>query len=89
MKKVTIDFEITDDYDIQECLQALSYKKCFRVFDQITQQVFRPARKHGYHNYKIQQLLEKCGDAGYELVGLLEETYLDILREEEIMDLLD
>lgn len=88
MKTVTINFEIDNDFDVQECLQALSHQKAFTALDEVTQQIFRPARKHGYSDRKIQELLEKCGDDGYELVSKLEELYRDILEENEISNLL-
>lgn len=45
------------------------------------QEVFRPARKHGYSDPTIAALLEKCGDFGTELVSALEQKFYEILRE--------
>lgn len=66
---------------------------------EIAQQVFRPARKHGYSDGRIQELLEKAdtlrvpnenGEAGYEpevgteLVSQLEKLFYSILEEYNI-----
>lgn len=43
--------------------------------------IFRPARKHGYTDQKIQALIDKIGDDAYELVGLLEDKFYWIVQE--------
>lgn len=60
----------------------------------ISQEIFRPARKHGYSDLKLAALLENTkilkdedGDeyaSGYEIIGLLEEKFWEILREYDI-----
>ncbi len=50
--------------------------------------VFRPARKHGYADSRIQSLLTTLGEPGEELVSLLEDLYCKILRDYDIGDLL-
>jgi hypothetical protein len=60
----------------------------------ISQEIFRPARKHGYDNSKIQRLLEKADEtkvispdgeeeygAGTELVSELESMFYRVLEE--------
>jgi len=65
---------------------------------EISQQVFRPARKHGYADSKIQELLDKADTltlssvdddeqevfVGTELVSLLEKKFYEILEEYNI-----
>jgi hypothetical protein len=48
----------------------------------VAQEVFRPARKHGYSDTKIQKELEDK-DA-FELVGLLEAKFYEILSQHNI-----
>lgn len=60
----------------------------------IQQEIFRPARKHGYSDPRLNKLLEstkivtdKDGDSyamGYEIVGLLEEKFHQILEQHGI-----
>lgn len=63
----------------------------------IAQQVFRPARKHGYANLDIQKLLDKTDEvkvsvdgseeiygAGTEIVSQLEKMFYEILEEYNI-----
>jgi len=50
----------------------------------IAQEIFRPARKHGYPDAEIQDLLTKCGGAGEDLIGKLEDKFYAILNEREV-----
>ena len=51
---------------------------------EIAQQVFRPARKHGYSQPNIQKLLDETDEAGYELVGELEQLFYQLLEDKQI-----
>lgn len=53
------------------------------ALSEIHNNVFRPARKHGYSDRKIQDLLDKTED-GEEIIGLLEEEFFRILNEYNI-----
>lgn len=46
--------------------------------------VFRPARKHGYGDTEIKELVEKIGPDAVTLVGLLEDKFYEILRDNEV-----
>lgn len=57
----------------------------------IGQEIFRPARKHGYNDHRIQQLLELIDDkmgqdnpGATELIGMLEQMFYDIINERNI-----
>jgi hypothetical protein len=79
--KAILEFNLPEDreeYDIM--LKGNDYLSC--LYD-ISMEVFRPARKHGYPDKRIQELLEKNEDA-YELIGLLEEKFADILTQHEV-----
>jgi len=79
MPTVTIKFtlpEERDEYEMANRAMAMAI-----AIEQIGNEVFRPARKHGYPEQELASLLEKCGDAGPELVSALEQKYYEILRE--------
>lgn len=53
----------------------------------IAQEVFRPARKHGYSDSVIQELVNRSDiqdDAGTELVSQLEKLFYEILEKYNI-----
>lgn len=58
---------------------------------EIAQEVFRPARKHGYPDVRIQSLIERLDtlagenqEGATELVSLLEQEFYRILSEKGI-----
>lgn len=51
------------------------------AIEAIGNELFRPARKHGYSDPKIVELMEKCGEHAEDLVGELERRYYEILEE--------
>lgn len=52
----------------------------------IQQELFRPARKHGYSQPKLNALLEsgEGRDGILEAIGILEDMFRDILNEHDI-----
>lgn len=82
MKEVILKFKIENSDDEAEVVQALRAEKAFNCLWQISQEIFRPARKHGYSDPKIQAALE--GSNGAHLVGLLEDRFYEILREHDL-----
>lgn len=81
--KATIEFNLDDLEDkikMKDALNAQSYKTT--LYD-IAREVFRPARKHGYADRKIQDIIEKNDDS-IELVGLLEELFYKVLDDNEV-----
>jgi hypothetical protein len=54
----------------------------FRAIERIRNEVFRPARKHGYSDEKITELIKKNPGAE-ELIGELESLFWSILQEED------
>lgn len=78
----TMRFEIPEeDSEFKNALEGGDMRSC--LWD-IAQEVFRPARKHGYHQPKIAELFSKNPEYAEELIGLLEEHFYDILRSRNI-----
>ena len=46
----------------------------------INQQIFRPARKHGYNCAKLNKLIEENEGAG-DIIELLEQKFFEIISE--------
>ena len=83
MKKISIEWtEDENGYfpqeDVDMHLQASAMR--LALWD-IAQNIFRPARKHGYSDPKLEALLT---DQSADLVGLLEEKFYEILAERGI-----
>ena len=80
--KVTITFD--DPEDAKVAMDGWKYK---HTIDDIWNEVFRPIRKHGYNNRKIEEILDglQCGEenVGYELIEHLIEIYFEVVREDE------
>lgn len=89
--KATIEFNLPEESEVFEsAIRATDYK--LALWD-ISQEIFRPARKHGYSDEKIQKLLQTIDECvstvmengqGTDLIGLLEERFYEILRERGI-----
>lgn len=82
MKKVTIEYQVENKDDEQAIKRAVSVDSVYCALWDIGQEVFRPARKHGYSDPLIAALFdeEKHGD----LVGALEKKFYEILSGHEI-----
>jgi hypothetical protein len=81
MSQVTISYTLPED--TEEMNLALSAGDMHLALWDIAQEVFRPARKHGYPQREIQEALDKCNE-GEELVHLLEKRFYEILEEHGI-----
>ncbi len=51
------------------------------AFDIIEQEVFRPARKHGYSDPRLRDL----SDRDIEVISILEDIYFDIKRDKGLI----
>lgn len=65
---------------------AMQASKLARLLDFVEQEIFRPARKHGYTDTKLQALLDTT-EQGVELIGKLEKLYYEFKRELDIHDI--
>lgn len=95
--KATLSFNLPEEQEeFQAAVDAGKYRAALW---EISQRVFRPARKHGYPVGPIQELLDKAdsctislklGDDDYEvgvgteLISQLEKLFYEILQEEGI-----
>ena len=101
MPKVTLTFQLPEEQSEYETTTKAG--KMASAMWEISNEVFRPARKHGYQNSEIQEtiqyldsLAEQAAAAeGKEyaerdatsLIRMLEVMYHDILREYEVSDM--
>lgn len=61
MSKVTLEFTLPEDREELEL--SLHGGDYHAALFEVSQRVFRPARKHGYSNARLQQLVEKLDEA--------------------------
>lgn len=82
--KATLIFDLPEDQ--MEHKRAVKSTDAFLALWEIANEVFRPARKHGYGNGKnserLNQLLQNEQVA--EAIGLLEEEFYEIVNEKEV-----
>lgn len=92
--KATLTFNLPEERDeFDTAVNADNYR--LALFE-ISQQVFRPARKHGYSDIRIQTLIDKLDTVkvpamdgytedevggGTELISALEKLFYEILQE--------
>lgn len=81
MKKAILEFDLQENEDAFR--RAISADAVYAALWEIGQEVFRPARKHGYFNDS--ELNELCeNEAVLKAIGLLESKFHEILRDHEI-----
>ena len=82
-----ITFETTDYEDEAKIRRMINADGAYRALHEIANEIFRPARKHGYPDQTISDLLNSAdvsNDAGTELIGALEEKFYELLRENKV-----
>lgn len=81
MPIVTLKFKLPEeDYEMKSALKGGDYRYALH---RIGNEIFRPARKHGYPNEKLQALMDS-NEVSYEIVDMLEKRFYEILGEEQI-----
>jgi hypothetical protein len=83
--KVTLEYDYNEEKE--DVLLALKANSLASALHEIGQNVFRPARKHGYPEQKIQDLFN-ANENAEELIGLLETKFHQILNEHDVAGLL-
>jgi len=85
------------EFDLDEPSDRLAHKRCVSATDayialhEIANKVFRPARKHGYDDKRLNELMETSREIidkdgcetrlGYEIISVLEDRFYKILEE--------
>jgi len=83
MSKVTIEFNLPEE---QEDLNlALKANDLACAIFEIRNQVFRPARKHGYGHEAIDAFIQKNPDA-VDLIYMLEQLFTQVLDEHNVLE---
>lgn len=76
MKKTFTVTTTIDDHDDEDFQYHLEGPKLANQLQDIANHVFRPARKHGYHNKRLNKLIEN--DEVCEAIAILEEMFYEI-----------
>jgi hypothetical protein len=85
MPNVRIGFKLPEEQ--HELDLALAAGKMASALHEITNEVFRPARKHGYQDESLQAMLN-AHPSGVEIVARLEDLFHTIIREHDLNDLI-
>ena len=72
--KINIILDLSKEEDAHEYELFKRMVNMDRLLTFVEQDIFRPARKHGYPDREIQDLL---GENGEELIGKLEKAYYE------------
>lgn len=75
--KATLEFDLNEESEEFEMCMKATKMSC--ALSDISNHIFRPARKHGYNDEKLVKLIEKNKDAEF-IIGLLEEKFIEILN---------
>ena len=79
--KAILEFDLNDPDDRRQHRMAVEASDMSIFMWEVEQQIFRPARKHGYPasaaGNRLNELLETNG-ATYEIIGLLEDMYFNL-----------
>lgn len=83
--KASLHFNLPEDNEAFETAVAANHLKA-AIWD-ISQRVFRPARKHGYPGTKMSKFLNADGELKEEIaeaIGELEELFYDVLDDHNL-----
>lgn len=80
MAKATLRFNLEDPEDRHEFERMNAAASMANALWTISQEVFRPARKHGYPDTELRELT----DHEVEVIGLLEKKFYEILNDNEV-----
>lgn len=99
LKRLLKEFADLDAEDRAEIVLMLKAGDLISCLSDIANDIFRPARKHGYPDKEIEEMIEKCGYSneeneferssyGCELISLLETKFFDICKQNDVIDLM-
>ena len=81
MMKAILEFNLDDQEDKVALDRALTADKAYSALSNIAQEIFRPARKHGYNDKELNRLLNLDPENNVELISLLEAKFYKILED--------
>jgi hypothetical protein len=81
--KANLQFTLPEEQD--EFNLAIKAGKLYSALFRIRQEIFRPARKHGYSDERLQKL-EADVIKSADLIGGLEDLFNEILLDEELSE---
>jgi len=83
-----VRFKIDNTDEKKSAIRMLKADDAYEALWEIAQEIFRPHRKHGYPDGKLQEIIENDyndEDEGVlEAISILEEKFYDILEENGI-----
>ena len=83
--KASLHFNLPEDQNEFEAAVAAGRMKAL-LWD-IAQEIFRPARKHGYPDISMKKFTDENGELAdnvAEAIGVLEEKFYEMVREYSI-----
>ena len=83
MSKGILEFDRQDPDSERSFQRAVNAENAYLALWEISQEIFRPARKHGYDNAELQELLNSDGKVEAS-ISILEDRFYEILRERKI-----
>lgn len=84
MRKLSILFtDLADPSEAAAARRAMKADAAFHVLWDTAQEIFRPARKHGYPDTELNKLLED-NEAVHVAIGMLEEKFYSLMAEQDI-----
>jgi len=90
IKSIVKELYPLDNYEKEDVIAMLKSGSMCALIAEVTNQIFRPARKHGYPDKEIEALIDACGEdkdgysIGCELIGKLERKYYELLKEYDL-----
>lgn len=84
--KATLEFDLSEEKESFDL--AVKASNMHSALWEIRQRVFRPARKHGYDDERMQKILSDMtyeqALKAHELIAVLEEIFNEILEEQDL-----
>lgn len=77
--KLEMEFDGEDRFDRQALIRTIKADDLYAALHDVAQEVFRPHRKHGYSDAKLQKLLDE-NESSYDVVEILEKLFYEILE---------
>lgn len=84
--KASLHFNLPEDQE--EFNAAVSAGSMKILLWEISQEIFRPARKHGYADYRMKKFVDENGelkDEIAEVIGVLEEMFYERVRDNNVV----